>query len=380
VEADRAASVLAKPQKESPVMPAAAATEHFSVNPRWRLSASGLWAAALLVPTAFLYIAVSSGSARWSQEIPYWSYNLAILAMMVPATVMILSAGGLDLSILAVMGLSAAVMDTLILRWHFLPTSAIVLALLSAGLIGLFHGVMVGLVRIPGVVATLIGMFLAIGLPQYVLGRSVAPGGSVDHYRPVFGYLALAVAVLGSIALLHLTGLGRGPANKGRQESLLKRTIRTGTPYMLSSVLAGFAGVLSGGWSKLPMATVGQLDLLLLILPAVIIGGTLMGRHYGSIIGALVALVMLSLLDRELSMLPLLNREFIRNELPNGVAVFIKGIVLLLGCGASYTYYAHFDRMYHRRRISTGAGRAPDQPGAPESLEASRIARFAHRA
>ncbi|MEV5569048.1 sugar ABC transporter permease [Spirillospora sp. NPDC052269] len=106
------------------------------------------------------------------------SENLTNLALQMAATgtialgiVLVLLLGEIDLSVGSVSGLTAVVMTVLNVHEHVPSGLAVLLALGAAALVGLAHGLMFTVLRMPSFVVTLAGLIGWQGLMLYLLGR-----------------------------------------------------------------------------------------------------------------------------------------------------------------------------------------------------------------
>ncbi|MBN1993129.1 MAG: ABC transporter permease [Anaerolineae bacterium] len=312
---------------------------HFYKNTAWRLVASLIWIGVLFGLTAILaIIVVSAGNFNLKGLMP----NLLMIGLMAPAMVMIVGAGGLDLSVGSVVALIGVIVALMMQDGS--PVMAIILGLGIALLIGLINGVLVGLARIPGVLITLAMLALARGLAFMLtegypvqLGRT---DSSIFNFLPVLGWILFAVVGIGGILLVQLTPFGRRPApgQPEQAESWLKRAIFVGGPYLLSSFMAGFAGILLLQRLRIGTPTVG-LNLEINVILAVIIGGTCLGGRFGTVIGGLVGAAFVALWQYFLTV----------NGVNPYLQQFASGVLLLAGGILIFGYYALVGLVYRNR-------------------------------
>jgi ribose/xylose/arabinose/galactoside ABC-type transport system permease subunit len=316
---------------------------HFYENTAWRLGASLIWIGLVLVLTVVVIIwAVSSQQFNMK----FIATNLLTIGLMVPAMVMIVSAGGLDLSVGSVIALVGVVVATLM--QDLPPVVAVVLGLGLALVIGLINGTLVGLARIPGVLVTLAMLALARGLAVVMSeGRPMPLEGNAQalDFLPVAGWILFVIVGLGSVLLVQLTPFGRrpDPCQSEQAEAWLARALFVGVPYILSSLMAGFAGILLLQRLRASMPTVGT-NMELNVILAVIIGGTCLGGRFGTVIGGLLGAVFVSFLQY---LLVVVNASPYLQQL-------IIGALLLVGGGLCYGYYTLVGLVY-RGRLKTKA-------------------------
>lgn len=311
---------------------------NFYENTVWRLIASLIWIGLLFILTIGLIISfVGTGNFAMKLITP----NLLVIGLMVPAMVMIVSAGGLDLSVGSVIALVSVVVATLM--QDLSPLVAVVLGLGIALVIGLINGALVGLARIPGVLVTLAMLALARGI-AFLMSEGIPMQLGADaqalDFLPIVGWILFVIVGLGSVLLVQLTPFGRrpDPCQSERTESWLDRAIFVGVPYILSSLMAGFAGILLLQRVRVGMPLAGT-GMELNVILAVVIGGTCMGGRFGTVIGGLLGAVFVASLQPFLIVVgasPYLQQLFI-------------GVLLLVGGGLCYGYYALVGLVYRSR-------------------------------
>jgi simple sugar transport system permease protein len=234
--------------------------------------------------------------------------NSHLIVLAVGMTFVILT-GGIDLSVGAVVALSAMIASRLLASGWTSP-AAIPVVLLTGSLLGLLVGMMIHFFKIQPFIATLAAMFLARGLCYVISIESipirdpfwvtmsqsritVLPNTTVT---PAV-FVALAVVVV-AFFVLHKTRFGRTVYAIGGSEpsaSLMGLPVpRTkigvyvvcGFCASLGSLLYTFNAVQSGN----PLHAIGmELD----TIAAVAIGGTLLTGGYGFVIGSLLGVLVL---------------------------------------------------------------------------------------
>jgi simple sugar transport system permease protein len=194
---------------------------------------------------------------------------------------------------------------------------SIIAALAVAMAIGAFNGIFVAYVGIASFVATLGTLFTLDGL-SLIISHSTpvqVPGtriGGVTSFAQIFGggtyselFWALGVVILLQIVLsfsrwgLYTVSVG------GNRLAAAEAGIRTRAiivrNFILSAGLAGFVGILEV--VRVTSATPdpsGSNTLLLQVVAAAIIGGTLMTGGDGTVIGALIGALFLGILSEGL--------------------------------------------------------------------------------
>jgi galactofuranose transport system permease protein len=234
--------------------------------------------------------------------------NSHLIVLAVGMTFVILT-GGIDLSVGAVVALSAMIASKLLSSGWTSPT-AIPVVLLTGSLLGFLVGLMIHYFKIQPFIATLAAMFLARGL-CYVISIESIPirdpfWVTMSQSRiTIFPNTTVTPAVfvaLGVVAIgfyvLHKTRFGRTVYAIGGGESSaslmglpVPRTkigvyVISGLCASLASLLYTFNAVQSGN----PLHAIGmELD----AIAAVAIGGTLLSGGYGFVIGSLLGVLVL---------------------------------------------------------------------------------------
>ena len=267
----------------------------------------------LLVALVALLEIVQPGivSANWVASTMRFAIPLAILAACQTLTML---TGGIDLSVAVVASMSAYVMATTQSEIGWLAAS--MLALVPAAVVGLVNGVGVGYFRVHPLIMT-ISMSLVVSGAVNVYARSNITGGTRVPTeitdlggQSLLGFLPNSLIVfvpLAAIILLALrrSGYGRLLYAVGDNEVASRLAgVRVGRVllvlYLISGVLAGFAGLIYAG--VIGSATGRLVDPFLLpSVAAAVIGGTSIfggrGGYAGSIVGALILTVLVTFLN-----------------------------------------------------------------------------------
>lgn len=233
------------------------------------------------------------------------------ISIMAMAIVFVLSVGEIDLSIASVIAL-AALVSAVVVRDHGLVLG--ILAGLASGVgIGLVNGVMVTKVKVPSFLVTLATLELVAGLARSITDLGSVPiaqttyvsifgGGKILTVDSLFlwgiGVIALAAFVYYGTrfgAHVRATGDNRAAAiTSGIRTDRVRIAV-----FVISSTAAAIAGMLYAGRLEGARYTLGENDLLL-VYAAAIIGGTSLFGGRGSIIGAVVGALLLTMLNNGL--------------------------------------------------------------------------------
>lgn len=228
--------------------------------------------------------------------------------LMLPMVFIIIT-GNIDLSIASTLGLAASLMGRLYLAgWNI--WLAVVAALLVSVLCGLLNGVLIARLKLPALVVTIGTLSFYRGLAYALLGDQAARG-----YPPEFTFLGqgtlgttkipvalLLFAVLAVIfgLVLHKTVFGRylyaiGNNAEASRFSGVPVERATMITYVLSSVMAALAGFVLAARFGSTRPDIGS-GLELTVITVVVLGGVSIFGGSGTMVGALLALVLVGLL------------------------------------------------------------------------------------
>jgi ribose transport system permease protein len=304
---------------------------YFNETIRWRFLANALWIASILAILACLVLAGTTSSEQFwsSQNVQNLMRAWLIPALMVAPMALIIATGGLDLSVGAVAGLVATVIASLTSEGLGVGP-ALILGLLLALVIGLSNGLLIGVTKMHGAIITLGMLTLLNGLNLMLTGgqliRIEEAGLLLSPALPVIGLILLTILTIG---LVELTPFGRRDHSEAEQpEPWFQRLFFAGAPYVLSSLIAGFAGAWLLGRLRAAGPTIGaglEVDVILMVL----LGGTPLGVVLVNIIGALVAAFLVSV-AQNISTL---------NGLPFQAILIGKGAAFLVFALLSYVYF-----------------------------------------
>ena len=231
----------------------------------------------------------------------------AFLGVAAVGMTLVIFAGGIDLSVGAVIGFTSIFTATLVEQRGFHPAVAMGIALGVGALFGAGMGVLIHVFKQPPFLITLAGMFLARGGAYWISTEQI----SVTH--PLYGRLAeiewavtdtirlpLAALILGTVLIggyvvAHFTRFGRNLfAVGGNEQSALLMGLPVGVTkigvYTLNSTLAALAGQvatmsMASGNSRLGIGL--ELDAIAIV----VIGGTLLSGGRGHMLGTLLGIL-----------------------------------------------------------------------------------------
>ncbi len=263
----------------------------------------------------------------------------AFLCIVAVGMTFVILAGGIDLSVGAVVAFTTVLSAALVQHhgWHPLAAIGLVLALGTG--FGALMGTMIQRYRLQPFVVTLAGMFLARGVATLISVDSI----DIDHpFYTAIAYLriplgggatlsvgaviALLVVVAGAV-LAGATRFGRSVyAIGGSESSALLMGLPVASTVIRVYALSGFCAALAGVVYTFYMLSGYSLHasgLELDAIAAVVIGGTLLVGGSGYVLGTLVGVLILGLIQTAIAFDGNLSSWWTR------IAI---GVLLLLFC------------------------------------------------
>lgn len=291
----------------------------------------------VLAAAVVLEIAVFSGVAKNffsitnALEIVRVSVELGLLAI---ALTPILVSGGIDVSVGAMVGLSAVLFGAAVTDWH-LPTSvAIAIALATGTAGGALNAALIARLDIPPLIVTLGSMSLFRGIaegitraavnytgfsPRFIAFGQGYLGGVLPAQVPLFVFVFIAYVVL-----LHRSVAGRalyaiGFAGTGARYAGIPVRRRIAEVYVLAGLMSSVAAlvyVAHLGQARSDAGNGYELD----AITAVVLGGTSVFGGRGSLWGTILGLAAISILRNGLELA----------ALPSELAGVLTGSLLLV--------------------------------------------------
>jgi len=234
--------------------------------------------------------------------------QMSVVAIMALGQVLIIIAGGIDLSMGSVLGL-AGVVAGMMLR----ADQPFVLALLAAIVVGLAFGWLNGFLitrgKLPPFIATLgtmgiargVALIATNGVPIFGLPPSFATlgGGRILQLIPIPVAITIVIAIIAHFMLAH-TRLGRhayaigGNAEAARLAGVPVARVKL-ILYGLCGVTCGLAGLILASRLNSGQPTAGngyELD----VIAACVIGGASLSGGEGTVAGALIGALIMGVL------------------------------------------------------------------------------------
>jgi ribose transport system permease protein len=300
-----------------------------------------------------MFIALlSDGSFNTEYNLQNLGKHTALLVIFALGEAFVIIAGGIDLSVGAIVGF-AAVMTVMtstgaLFPWLRLPIwAAVPLTLSLCAFIGFVQGQLISRVKLAPFIVTLAGMMIVGGLTQVVTdGTSLGFHGQHETFAKLadtvvgIGFLkmpvpfwVLLVVIALTAYLLHFTVFGRyvyalgGNEDAARYSGVPTHKVQVAV-YMVSATTAGIAGVLYASYLTSLSYTTGIMYELYAIAACVLGGCSLLGG-VGTVLGVLIGGAIMRVLSNGIKLFvlwPGTDHEF---RLSSNYEKFIVGTVIL---------------------------------------------------
>jgi ribose transport system permease protein len=288
-----------------------------------------------------LVIIVAVGAITAGNDFTSWNNALVILrqasiiGVISIGMTLVITAGGIDLSVGSVLGL-ASIVATLdatqaIAReshWIIMIVFAIAIGVTA----GFINGVVIAYGRVAAFMATLAMLVAARGLAEILAERRTLIVGSrpfIDFMNAdyigidVLIWIFIIVAALGWVLLNRTTFGRRTVAIGGNREAARLAGINVNRHmvwlYVLAGLAAGIAAVMMLGRTTAGTSTHGTLYELDAIA-AVVVGGTLLVGGRGTIVGTVFGVLIFATL----------TNVFVQNNLPSSSQAVAKGAIIVV--------------------------------------------------
>ena len=242
--------------------------------------------------------------------------QVTVLGIMAVGMTCVILIGGIDLAVGSVLALSMMVMGFLANEAGYPLSIAILVALSAAAASGAVAGLLITAFGVPAFIATLAMMSITRGLANMITDGQQIVGFpawfSMLAFTRYGGFLTFTVAVMIVVFIagwlfLRYTSGGRslyaigGNAEVARLAGINVKLYTIGV-YMVSSLLAGLAGIVLAMRLDAVQPTAGftyELD----TIAAVVIGGASLTGGQGGIFGTLIGVLIIGILRNGLNLL-----------------------------------------------------------------------------
>jgi ribose transport system permease protein len=290
---------------------------------------------ALVAVTAFFSLATPTFLV-WGNIQSILLNNFTLLAIVAIAMTLVVSSGGLDLSVGTAVDLSSLALVSAVLAGYSLPF-ALVAALFAGAVVGLFNAVLISGLRITPFLATLGTLFIGHSAQQLLTGggnpiylqASVMPEGLkfIGHGQVAglsFPLLVDILLIVAATVLLARTRFGRTVLAIGVQARVAVFSgIRVGgavaVVYVLSGLISAVAGIILTATVSVYVPYSGN-AFLLNAIGATFIGTTLHPEGRPNVPGTVLGVLLLSVVANGLLLVGL---NFYWQQVGTGIIIFL---------------------------------------------------------
>ncbi len=304
-----------------------------------RREASIIVVAILLV----IYFQASNQNFLTQANIRTISQFAAATAIIAAGEVMLLICGEIDLSVGNVFALAPFIMyftSMYFTNQAGLPlwvgiVFGLLVGLLVSAVVGLLNGLVTVLLKVPSFITTLGTLFLLQGLTLTISNGFPVLVPEAGAFNQVFGnspyseiIWAIAIAIVMQIILaytrwgLHTVATG-GNLLGANESGVNVNRVKIGN-FMLASVFGGFAGILEAFRITSIDPNTGGPGIMFMAVAGAVIGGTSLMGGLGTIVGAFLGVLVLSILNDGFTLLGVSAFTF---DLILGAAILIAMIL-----------------------------------------------------
>lgn len=259
--------------------------------------------------------------------------SIAVLAILAAGQLFVIISGGIDISVAAQVGfLSILAIDLS----QTMPVAAVIPTVVLAGaLIGLINGVMIAWGKISPIITTVAMLQVLSGLSLVLTGgqprRNFTPEYTALGTQSLAGIplLAILAAVILLLAgfLLNRTTLGRyavaiGGNSEAAYLSGIKVKTYTAATYVLNSVFVAVAAIALSSRTGSGLPDLGA-GIEITTIAAVFIGGVAWGGGRGSVIGAVLGVLLIGVIGNGLDL----------NSINSNIQIIITGLLMAAAVG-----------------------------------------------
>ncbi|MGN6489934.1 MAG: ABC transporter permease [Devosia sp.] len=287
--------------------------------------------------------------------------NLAVVGVLGVGMTIVIVSGALDISVGSIAGV-ASVVSAIFVTYVGTVTGGIFMGVLAGALLGVVNAAIISYLRVNAVVATLATLSAYRGLaflvapegrPIGVLDQSFAfigsgrvlEGGSFPGI-PVALLLLIVIALIGHF-VLSSTVFGRAVYAMGGNPAAarlagINLTRMKFYIFTISGALAGLAGVLVTARTSSGQPASGTQGLELEVITAVFLGGAILAGGKGTIVGTMLAVVLLATLSNGMNLL----------NIPTFYQLVAKGFLLVIAVAIGQWRMARAERAQARASLA----------------------------
>ncbi|GAB0117994.1 ABC transporter permease [Acidisoma sp. 7E03] len=311
------------------------------------LAAVGVQNVSLLLALVILvaFIGVQNSNFFYASNIATIGTTIAIVGVLAVVQTVVMLLGGLDISVGSQAGLTSVVSAMVFTATGSAP-AGIACALVLGLCLGLLNGVVIIYGRVNAVIATLATFAAFRGAANLISDGRAQGYTGMNHLFvflargdiigiPVLIWVLLIVAALVQL-MLHFTDVGRniyavgGNATAARLAGIPLNRYIIGC-YMLVGLVAALAGVLLTARTGSGQPTSGSQGLELQSITAAALGGVALQGGRGTIVGTILAVILLGVLENGLI---ILNVNSFWQDIAQGALLVVAVVIQQRRAGA----------------------------------------------
>lgn len=271
---------------------------------------------ALILLFLLLILAVISPAFRSWGNISNVLWSISILGIMVAGTIYVPISGGVDLSIGSMAGLAGILVYVFINGYGMQMAVAVVLTVCITSFIGFIHGIIITRFEVPAFILTMAAKTYLLGLAMLI-----SDGNTIPFFQPesfialgttkVLGfplpiYIMLTIILISHFVLKY-NAYGRKVLAVGGNSvtsdlcGLNSNRVRT-IAFTVSALTAGIGGIIQAAITQQAYYVAGK-GMELEVITAIVVGGnSITGGGYGSVIGALIGVIIIGFVQNALNL------------------------------------------------------------------------------
>jgi len=261
-----------------------------------------------------------------SQNLTNLIGQVSFVGISACAVTLVMVAGGLDLSVGAIIAIAGVTAATLVAQHNWPLELAFVAGVFAGGVVGALNAFLIVAMRINAVIATLGSMYMVRGFANVLANGSPVTGvpiqfnnlattyvGPVTVPVVIFAVIAAIMIVIERTTLLGRWAIASGGNPEAARLSGIPVNRTRAVFYVLSGLAAGVAGILVNSLVATGDPNSGT-GFEFSVIVAVVLGGTAITGGQGNIIGSIVGVLIIGTLNDGLNLM--------------GVSSFYQDIVL----------------------------------------------------
>ena len=274
---------------------------------------SGLYRVAILIVMCLIMSVISKNFFTVGNMMNVFRQSAVLLVLAACATGCILT-HGIDNSIGGVMSLCGCACGYFLNAGFSIPVS-IILTILIGGAFGAANGFLVGVIKIPPFVSTYGVSYIANGLALILMGADIFSGFPREFRKlasgNVLGFPLIALIALVITGIIYViyqkTNFGKqvycvGANFTTAKYSGINTLLTLFVVYIISGCGAAMGGILQIARQSAAQAGMGD-SFQMTAIAAIVIGGTSMAGGEGSVFGAIIGALILTLIVNAMNLL-----------------------------------------------------------------------------